>query len=180
MVKSIWGKCHLILDLIHLRIRFLVLKLRSFAVCFLIFSIYVNSACCWKFWLVPLEFLQANINFCDLSTFLSLFRPMLKVVSLFPTYCRFYIRHWSIYMRFSLLHARSWNVLKTRFVMELFNMFVYYSCLQQRLFNCETYVVHCPGCFQFSSCLRTTLLIKMRLPRIFGVNLISSTDNERF
>ena len=55
----------------------------SVVVCFLICSIKVNSACCWKLWFCLLKCLHAKIEACDLASFLWLLRRMLEGVSLF-------------------------------------------------------------------------------------------------
>ena len=89
----------------------------SIVVCFLICLIKVNSACYWKLWLGLLKCLQANIDFSDLAFLLKLFRRMLKVVSFIPTHCSLHFRYWSKYMRFLLLHVRSWLILKSWFVL---------------------------------------------------------------
>ena len=78
----------------------------SFA--FLICSIEVNSAYCWKLWLGLLKCLQANFGFSLFASFLRLFRRSLKVASLFPTICFVVF----IYFTYNLLFSTGiWRLL---------------------------------------------------------------------
>ena len=63
--------------------------------CFLICSSNVNSSYCWKLWFCSLTCSHAKIETFDLASLLWLLRRMLKRVSLFPTYWRWHIKHWS-------------------------------------------------------------------------------------
>ena len=96
----------LILDPTHLDIKFSVLIPRNFqfsllyksvlvssaVACFLICSIKVNSACCWKLWFCSMKCLHAEIEACELASFLWLLRRMLRGISLFPTFWSLHIR----------------------------------------------------------------------------------------
>ena len=73
-------------------LRFKSVLVSSADVCFLICSIKVNSACCWKLWFCSLKYLHAKIEASDLASFLWLFRRMLKGLSLFPTYWSWHIQ----------------------------------------------------------------------------------------
>ena len=142
----------------------------SVVVCFLICSIKVNSACCWKLWFF--KYLHAKTKTCDLASFLWLLRRMLKGVSLVPTYWSWYIRHWSKKIKLPLLHVRLRNIGKVFFVLLLRNVFACFTCLQQSLFSLERHGEQCPACFGCLVLLRTTLLLKMRLPPISWCKMV--------
>ena len=91
-------------------LRFKSVLVSSAFACFLICSIKVNSACCWKSWFCLLKCLHAKIEASDLGSFLWLLRRMLKEISLFPTYWSWHIWHWSRQIRFSLLRVKFWNI----------------------------------------------------------------------
>ena len=67
-------------------LRFKSVLVSSRVVCFLICSIKVNSACCWKLWFCLLKCLHAEIEASDLASVLLLLRWMLKVNVLKLTY----------------------------------------------------------------------------------------------
>ena len=120
-----------ILKLSYFFMSFLVF---SVVFCLLIFSMKVNSAFSWNLWFSLLKYLQANIDFSNFSPFLWLFGRVLKVVSLFSNLLKWTFfqlndetRHWREYIRFLLLHVRSWKTSKTWFVLYLLNMFVCFT-----------------------------------------------------
>ena len=113
--------------------------------CFLICSIKMNLASCWKLLFCSLKCWHLKAETCSLASFLWLLR---------------------------ILYVRLWNIGKVSFVLYLRDVLIFFTCLQQKLLSLKRHGEQWPACFGCLVFLCTTLFLRMRMPPISWWKLV--------